>query len=393
MDRAWASTYGLSGEGGVCDTIGPETAGAKAVPPSGFRARRGRANRAGPEIPATHNEQGRRVVIKEGERLVMREKPRNRLMSLLVLAGMLCAFPALADTDWPKMTVKVVVPFPPGGANDTVARPYAQALGQMLGQPFVVENRGGAGGAIGLESVIRSAPNGYTLCMCASTVISTVSNLRKVPYQAADVDPIAITTMYISGLMTGPKNKARDFREFLAHAKANPGMVDYGGSGVGSPTEFRMKYLSGLTGIDFVSVPYNGNAASLNDLLSGVIDAIIELNGFPHVKAGKLKMLALFAPQRHPDFPDVPTIEELGYPQVNTPIWQGFYGPLGIPEPIREKLNKAVAEINTRPEMQAKLLEMGFQTKSLPLKELKEFYLADDALHKKIIREQNIKLD
>ena len=332
-------------------------------------------------------------MTKNGKRLMMRKKPLNRLIGLLALAGSLAAFPVLADTDWPKMTVKVVVPFPPGGANDTVARPYAQALGQMLGQPFVVENRGGAGGAIGLESVIRSAPNGYTLCMCASTVISTVSNLRKVPYQATDVDAIAITKLYISGLMTGPKNKARDFREFLAHAKANPGMVDYGGSGVGSPTEFRMKYLSGLTGIDFVSVPYNGNTASLNDLLSGVIDAIIELNGFPHVKAGKLKMLALFAAQRHPDFPDVPTIDELGYPQVNTPIWQGFFGPLGIPEPIREKLNKAVAEINTRPEMQAKLLEMGFQTKSLPLKELKEFYLADDALHKKIIREQNIKLD
>lgn len=140
-------------------------------------------------------------------------------------------------------------------------------------------------------------------------------------------------------------------------------------------------------------MPYNGNAAALNDLLSGVIDAIIELNGFPHVKAGKAKLIAMFADKRHPDFPDVPTIDELGYPQVNTPIWQGFYGPNGIPDPIREKLNKAIAEINTRPDLQAKLLEMGFATHNLPLKELKEFYLADDALYKKIIREQKITVD
>ncbi len=311
-------------------------------------------------------------------------------MALVALTGMAAA---QADTDWPKTTVKVIVPYPPGGANDTVARPYAQALTQMFGQPFVVENRGGAGGAIGVESVMRSKPDGYTVCMCASTVITTTSNLRKVSFQAPDWDAIAMTTMYVSGLMIGPKNPAKDFKEFMAYAKANPGKVTYGGSGVGSPTELRMKYLGALTGTEFVNVPYNGNAQSLNDLLSGVIDGIIELNGFPHVKSGKLRMIAMFANQRHPDFPDVPTIDELGYPQVNTPIWQGFYGPLGIPEAIKEKFNKAVAGINERPDMKARLLEMGFVTRSMPLKELKEFYLADDQLYKKIIREQKITID
>ena len=277
--------------------------------------------------------------------------------------------------------------------NDAGARPYVQALGQMLGQPFVIDNKGGAGGAIGTETVARAKPDGYTLCMCASTVVSTVSNLRKAPYSAADLDPIAMTTMYISGLMIGPKNPAADFAGFVAYAKANPGKVAYGGSGVGSPTELRMKYLGALTGAEWTSVPYNGNAAALNDLLAGVIDGIIELNGFPHVKAGKLRMVALFAPERHPEFPDVPTIDELGYKQANTPIWQGFYGPNGIPLAIREKLNKAVAEISSRAEVKARLFEMGLVTRSMPLAELRDFYLADDALYKKIIREQNIAVD
>ena len=303
------------------------------------------------------------------------------------------ALPATAQTDWPKGPVKVIVPFPPGGANDTVARPYADALSKLFNQPFVIENRGGAGGAVGVETLIRSKPDGYTLCMCASTVISTVTNLRKTSYSATDVDAIAMTTMYISGLIIGDKNPAKNFQEFLAYAKANPGKISYGGSGVGSPTELRMKYLAQVAGLEMTSIPYNGNAQALNDTLAGVIDGIIELNGFPHVKAGKLRMIALFAEQRHPDFPEVPTINELGYPQVNTPIWQGFYGPLGIPEPIREKLNKAIAELNTNPELQAKLLAMGFATRNMSLAELKKFYMDDDALHKKVIREAKITVD
>lgn len=307
--------------------------------------------------------------------------------------ALLAAVPAWAQADWPKGPVKVIVPFPPGGANDIVARPYADALSKYFNQPFIIENRGGAGGAVGMETLIRSKPDGYTFCMCASTVISTVSNLRKVNFQATDVDVVAITTMYISGLMVGPKNPANNFQEFLAYAKANPGKIVYGGSGVGSPTELRMKFLAQVVGLDMVSVPYNGNAPALNDLLSGTIDAIIELNGFPHVKAGKLKLLALFAEERHPEFPDTPTMAELGYPQVNTPIWQGFYAPLGLPEAIREKMNRAIAEISAQPEMKAKLLAMGFATRTMGLVDLKKFYLDDDALYKKIIRDAKIVLD
>jgi tripartite-type tricarboxylate transporter receptor subunit TctC len=316
-----------------------------------------------------------------------------RALMLAALCLLLSVAPAAADPDWPRQPVKLVVPFPPGGANDTVARPYAQALSQLFGQQFVVENRGGAGGAIGFESVIRSKPDAYTLCMCASTVMTTVANLRKVPFHVGELDPIAVATMYISGLMVGPRNTAKDFAEFVAQAKASPGKIVYGSSGVGSPTEFRMKYLAGLTGAEFLNVPYSGNAPALNDLLAGVIDAIIELNGFPHVKAGKLRMLALFADQRHPDFPNVPTIGELGYPQVNLPIWQGFFGPLGIPEVIKEKLNKAVNEIGARPEMRARLLEMGFITRAMTVKESRDFYLADDAHYKKVIKEQKISVD
>ena len=318
---------------------------------------------------------------------------RSVITSLLLITALFATPPAFAQADWPKGPVKVIVPFPPGGANDIVARPYADALSRYFNQPFIIENRGGAGGAVGMETLIRSKPDGYTFCMCASTVISTVSNLRKVNFQATDVDVVAVTTMYISGLMVGPKNPANNFQEFLAYAKANPGKIVYGGSGVGSPTELRMKFLAQVAGLDMVSVPYNGNAPALNDLLSGVIDGIIELNGFPHVKAGKLRLLALFSEQRHPDFPDTPTMAELGFPQVNTPIWQGFYAPLGVPELIREKMNRAIAEISAQPEMKAKLLALGFATRTMSLAEVRRFYLDDDALHKKIIRDAKISVD
>ena len=301
--------------------------------------------------------------------------------------------PAAAQTDWPKGPVRVIVPFPPGGANDAGARPYAEALSRMLGQPFVVENRSGAGGSVGLETVIRSKPDGYTFCMCGSTVITTTSNLRKVSYKAEDIDAIAITAMYLSGLMISAKLPVSTFQEFIAYAKANPGKLTYGSSGVGSPGELRMKYLDRLAGTEMTHIPYNGNAPALTDLLAGTIDSLIEVNGFPHVKAGKLKMVAMFTEQRHPDFPDVPTINELGYAPANTPIWQGFYGPMGIPEEIRVKMHKAVSEISMQPELKARLLSMGFGTTVIPLADMRRFYLEDDALYKRIIRETGITVD
>ncbi len=313
--------------------------------------------------------------------------------ALAVLFAVSVAAPAHAQTDWPKGPVKIIVPFPPGGANDAVARPYADALSRTLGQPFVVENRAGAGGSVGLETVIRAKPDGYTFCMCGSTVITATSNLRKVSYKAEDIDAIAIATMYLAGLMISNKLPVANFQEFIAYAKANPGKVTYGSSGVGSPGELRTKYLGILSGTDMTHIPYNGNAPALTDLLAGTIDSLIEVNGFPHVRAGKLKLIAMFAEQRHPDFPDVPTLNELGFPQVNTPIWLGFYGPMGIPEEIRARLHKAVAAISAQPELQARLLPMGFVPRTIPLAEMRKFYLDDDALYKKIISETKISID
>ena len=138
------------------------------------------------------------------------------LRCVLALLGLLIAGLPAAAQDWPTKPVKIVVPFGPGSTPDVVARLIADHLQKKLGQPFVIDNKGGAGGAIGTETVARAKPDGYTLCMCASTVVSTVSNLRKAPYSAADLDPIAMTTMYISGLMIGPKNPAADFAGFPA---------------------------------------------------------------------------------------------------------------------------------------------------------------------------------
>jgi tripartite-type tricarboxylate transporter receptor subunit TctC len=315
---------------------------------------------------------------------------KGRLCALVV-SLLLAAMPAAAD--WPERAVKVIVPFPPGGANDTIARPYADALSQSFGQPFVVENKGGAGGAIGAEATIKAKPDGYTFCMCSSTVFTTVANLRKTPYTAEDAEAAAMATMYISGLALSPAIGVRSFEEFLAHARANPGKINYGSSGVGSVGQLRMAYLGKLAGLEMTHVPYAGNAPALADLLAGTIQALIELNVFPHVKAGKLTMVAMYAEQRHPDFPDVPTVAELGYPQLNTPVWQGFFAPRGTPEPILTKLNEAVAKISADPAFSDRLLKLGYATRSMSVAELRDYFRADDALHKRIIAEAGITID
>src|SRR5688572_3261870 len=227
---------------------------------------------------------------------------------------------------WPTRPVKMIVPYAPGGATDAVARPWADRLGQVFGQQFVVENRGGASGAIGVEAAAKSPPDGYTLLFTPSAPLSVLPHLRKTPYDPIkSFDPIGRAGDVINGFVIHPSVGVKTFAELLEYAKKNPGKLAYASSGTGTATHLRLEALKLKTGVDILHVPYRGGADSLNDLLPGNVQMMNEPVTLPHVKAGKLILLNINGRERRPDFPDVPTLTELGVTGADVPIWFSFF--------------------------------------------------------------------
>ncbi|MFM9847701.1 MAG: Bug family tripartite tricarboxylate transporter substrate binding protein [Hyphomicrobiaceae bacterium] len=255
---------------------------------------------------------------------------------LLVLASSTLAFSialvfgAQAQT-WPNRPVKLIVPYAPGGATDALARPWADKLSQALGQQFVVENRGGASGMIGLEAAAKSLPDGYTLLFTPNAPLSVLPHLRKTPYDPVkSFDPIGRAGDVVNGFVIHPSVGVKTFAELLEYAKKNPGKLAYASSGQGTSTHLRLEALKLKAGIDILHVPYRGGADSLNDLLPGNVQMMNEPITLPHVKAGKLILLAINGRERSPDFPDVPTLTEVGVQGADVPIWFSIFAPAGV---------------------------------------------------------------
>jgi tripartite-type tricarboxylate transporter receptor subunit TctC len=310
---------------------------------------------------------------------------------------MLCAISLVgvatvaAAQDWPNRPVKVISPFPPGGSTDNVTRPFLDALSREFGQQFVLENRAGAGGAIGTEAVMKSPPDGYTFCACPTASFTIIPHLRKTPYARDDGIPVGRLGTYISALTVHPSLGVKSIQELIAAAKAKPGKIAFGSAGIGAVSHIRVEMLMREAGIELLHVPYRGSAEALTDLLAGNVQIMIENIVFPHVKAGKLTMLAMLAEQRHPDFPDVPTAKETGYPKFNLPLWWGIFAPPGTPQPVVEKLNAAMVRHAGTEEMRAKLLALGFHTGTDSLTELRAEIARMDAQYKQVITEAGIK--
>ena len=223
--------------------------------------------------------------------------------------------PALAQGTWPTRPVKLILPYAPGGATDFIGRPWAEKLQQAFGQPFVIDNRGGASGAIGTEAAARSTPDGYTLLLTPGATLTVLPLLRKVGYDARkDFVPVADVGDLVCGFVIVPSLGITSIKELVDYARKNPGKLAYGSAGLGTYSHMRIEMLKLKAGIDILHVPYRGSADALNDLLSGQVQMMNEINVLPHVKAGKLKLLDINYGTRHPDFPDVPTLTEAGYP-------------------------------------------------------------------------------
>ena len=255
---------------------------------------------------------------------------------------------------WPERPVKLILPYAPGGATDLIGRPWADKLSQAFGQQFVIENRGGASGIIGTEAAAKAAPDGYTFLLTPNAPLTVQPLLRKTPYDPVkSFAPVGRVGDLISGFVIHPAVGVKTFKEMVDYAKANPGKLAYGSAGLGTSSHLRIEMLKVKAGIDILHVPYRGNADALNDLLANNVQMMNEINPMPHVKAGKLILLDISYPERHPDFPGVPTLCEVGYGEAYVPSWYSIWAPAGTPREIIDKLNAKMVEIASTPEMKA----------------------------------------
>jgi tripartite-type tricarboxylate transporter receptor subunit TctC len=322
---------------------------------------------------------------------------RRREFLGAVGATLAAAIPLPASSQaqgWPDKPVKLILPYGPGGASDLIGRPWAEKLSQAFGQQFVIENRGGAGGMIGTEAASKAAPDGYTFLLTPSATLTVLPTMRKTPYDPVrSFDPVARVGDLVCGFVIHPAVGVKTFQELIAYAKANPGKLAFGSAGLGSASHLRIEILKHRAGIDILFVPYRGSADALSDLLANTVQMMNEINPIPHVKAGKLILLDINHTERHPDFPDVPTLTELGYPNSDVPVWFSIYAPAGTPKEIVAKLNAKMVEIANTAEMKARLLSINVAFTPQTPEEMARHLTEDTKRVAEVIRITNFKLE
>ena len=287
---------------------------------------------------------------------------RHLLTTGLGLAG-LAALPALAQDKFPSRPITLVVPFPPGGSVDIMARQYSEPLSKLLGVPVVVENRAGAGGSVGAQYVARSKADGYTLVVSSqSSHLANPLTQPKIGYDPIkDFENIAILGRQPNALVVHSSQPFKTFKEFIDYAKKNPGKLNYGSGGVGSMGQLNVEMLKASTGAFTTHIPYRGGTPLITAVLGNEVQFILDnlVIMLPHIQAGKVRALAVANDQRLPQLPDVPTLAEVGYPQLNLTSWIGIAAPAGTPDAVVQTLHKAVRQVAASPAMIANLKDRG----------------------------------
>ena len=325
---------------------------------------------------------------------------RRRMLAAtgLAVAGA-AAFPRAvwAQTDaWPNKPLRVIVNFPPGSSPDVLARAVSLPLQQALGQPVVVENRSGASGMIGAEVVAKAPPDGHTLLMTAGSTITTNPFIYpKIPYDTAkDLVAVAATARIVLFLVAKPGLPVKDVREFLAYLKANPGKLSYGSAGNGTGLHLAGEMLKSQAGVFAVHVPYRGAAPALQDLLAGQIDFYFDPGiALGHVRAGKLRMLAVAASRRSAVFPDAPTLDEAGLKGFDAGTTHGFYAPAGTLPEIVNRLNLEINRTLALPNVRSQIMAIGAEPTPLTLAQFSAQMQDDSKRYAAIIKERKIQAD
>ena len=264
--------------------------------------------------------------------------------------------------NYPTRPIRLIVPFAPGGGTDITARAVAQKLSERWGQTVVTDNRPGANGTIGVDITAKSAPDGYTLTMISSSHAVNAGLYVKLPYDLLkDLAPVTQATSQPYVLVINPSVPAKSVKELIAVAKAKPGALNYGSSGTGGISHLAGALLGSITGTSLVHVPYKGGSPAMIDVISGQIQMLfgtLLLTG-PHIKAGRLRVLAVTTPQRWPGTPELPTMQEAGVPGFVITQWYGMLAPAKTPQPVVAKLNKEIARLLHQPDVKEKLAADG----------------------------------
>ncbi|CAN7637017.1 Bug family tripartite tricarboxylate transporter substrate binding protein [Variovorax sp. LjRoot178] len=319
----------------------------------------------------------------------------SKMRRLCVAAGLaaLLAAPAVAQTAYPSQPLKLIVPYPAGGATDTLARTIGQKLQEAWGQPTLVENRPGAGGTIGNAFVAKAPADGHTLLIAITALIQQPMLMEKLPYDPLkDLAPVTMIARSPSMLAVPLDSPAKNLKDFIAMVKASPGKYNFGSYGAGTSSHIQGALLNMQAGIDLVHVPFQGAAPLATNLVGGQLASafIDSASARPHLKS--MRPLAVTGTQRMPGLPEVPTFAELGYHSFDPYGWFGVFLPAATPAPVVHKLSDEIDRILRLPEVTAKIEALGLQVGGGKPEEFQKLVRTDAAIYAKIIKDANIRL-
>jgi len=320
-----------------------------------------------------------------------------RLLTIL-LTILLCAAAAQAFAQgYPAKPLKMIIPYPPGGGNDTLGRLFAAKLGERLGQPVVVENRPGAGTLIGTELAAKSPPDGYTILLSSIATHALSPNLySKVPYDPVkDFAPITLLGIAPTVLVVPADLPAKDLAELVAAAKAKPGGLAYASGGNGTPPHINGEVFKAVAGVDLLHVPYKGGGPALVDLIAGRVQVMLDTaaSATPHVRSGKLRALAITGAKRSAEYPDIPTFAEAGLPGYDTNAWYSMHAPAGTPPDVVRRLNAELVASLKDPDVQARFKQLATEPVGNTPEEFAAFVKAELDKYARVIKSAGIRLD